>query len=141
MPTYEYRCSDGHLTQNVASYKHYQPSVPCGTCELTAERVFTVPIMVKAAPDVHYASPITGEPIRSHAARREDMAKHGAVEYDPEMKTDYERRREESMQQFEAGIDQTVAEEIAKLPSDAKAKLAREVIEGGLTTEAVRQTA
>lgn len=141
MPTYEYRCSDGHITQNIASYKHYQSSVPCGTCERTAERVFTVPIMVKASQDVHYTSPITGEPIRSHAARREDMAKHGAVEYDPEMKTDYERRREESMRQFEAGIDRTVEEEIAKMPSVARAKLAREVIDDGLTTEAVRQTA
>ena len=140
MPTYEYVCPDGHRTLNIASYKHYQPSVPCGTCELTALRVFTAPIMVKAAQDVHYTSPITGEPITSHAQRREDMAKHGAVEYDPEMKTDYARRREESMQQFEAGIDQTVAEEIGKMSGAQRAQLAREVIDGGLTTEAVRHT-
>lgn len=108
---------------------------------MTADRVFTPPVMVKAAQDVHYTSPITGEPIRSHAARREDMARHGAVEYDPEMKKDADRRRDESMQAFEAGIDRTVSEEIAKMPSTKRAQLAREVVEMGMTTEAVRQTA
>lgn len=68
------------------------------------------------------------------------MARHGAVEYDPEMKRDYDRRREDSQRQFEAGLEQTVTEEIAKMPSEKKARLAREVIDGGLITEAVRQT-
>ena len=93
------------------------------------------------AQDVRYASPVTGDPISSHAARREDMARHGAVEYDPGMKQDYERRRQESVEQFEAGIDRTVAEDIAKLSGEQRARLAREVIEGGLTTDAVRQSA
>lgn len=118
----------------------YQSSVPCGTCEDQADRIFTAPVLVKVAQDVHYESPITGQPIRSHAARKEDMARHGAVEYDPEMKRDYDRRREDSQRQFEAGLEQTVTEEIAKMPSEKKARLAREVIDGGLITEAVRQT-
>ena len=140
MPTYEYRCHAGHVTQAVTSYRCYQESVPCGTCTDMAQRVFTAPVMVKAAVDVQYTSPITGEPIQSHAARREDMARHGAVEYDPEMKRDYERRREDSMRQFEASIDRTVEEEIAKMPSAKRAALAREVIDGGVTAEVVRQT-
>lgn len=118
----------------------YQSSVPCGTCEDQADRIFTAPVLVKVAQDVYYESPITGQPIRSHAARKEDMARHGAVEYDPEMKRDYDRRREDSQRQFEAGLEQTVTEEIAKMPSEKKARLAREVIDGGLITEAVRQT-
>lgn len=141
MPTYSYQCPDGHRTLLAVPVSLYQPAVPCGTCAAIAEREFTPPVLVKVAQDVHYASPVTGEPIRSHAARREDMARHGAVEYDPEMTKDYDRRREESQRQFEAAIDQTVTEEIAKMPSDKKAKLAREVLDGGLTTEAVRQTA
>ena len=108
---------------------------------MEASRIFTAPILVAVAQDVRYASQVTGEPISSHAARREDMARHGAVEYDPGMKQDYERRRDESMAQFEAGIDRTVAEDIAKLSSDQRTRLAREVIEGGLTTDAVRQSA
>lgn len=141
MPTYTYRCADGHPTLVMVPVSLYQPTVPCETCSEIAEREFTVPVLVKVAQDVHYTSPVTGQPIQSHAARREDMARHGAVEYDPGMTQDYDRRREESQQQFEAGIDQTVSEAIAKMPSAARAQLAREVIDGGATTEAVRQTA
>lgn len=140
MPTYEYQCHAGHVTHHVTSYRNYQESVPCGTCTEMAQRVFTPPVMVKAAQDVHYTSPVTGEVIQSHAQRREDMARHGAIEYDPEMKKDVDRRREESMQQFEASIDRTVEEEIAKMPSAKRAQLAREVIDEGLIAEAVRQT-
>lgn len=141
MPTYLYKCPDGHETLMMVPVRLYQPTVPCGTCEEEAQRLFTTPVLVKVAQDVHYASPVTGEPIQSHAARREDMARHGAVEYDPEMKKDVDRRREESMQQFEASIDRTVSEEIAKMPSAKRAQLTKEVVEMGLTTEAVRQTA
>lgn len=140
MPTFPYRCPEGHETVVIVPMSLYQPTVPCDECELTAERYFTVPVLVKVAPDVHYTSPVTGIPIQSHAARREDMARHGAVEYDPEMKKDVERRREESWQAFEKGIDQTVEESIAKMSSEKRAQLAREVIDGGLTTEAVRES-
>jgi hypothetical protein len=68
------------------------------------------------------------------------MARHGCVEYDPGMKQDAERKREESQQQFEAAIEQTVYSEIAKMPSEKKIRLAREVVEGGLTPEPVRLT-
>lgn len=139
MPTYLYQCNAQHRTEVVTPLTGYQSCVPCGTCGATADRLFTAP-MVKVAPDVHYTSPITGEPVRSHAARREDMARHGCVEYDPEMKKDVDRRREESQQQLEASIEQTVYEEIAKMPSAKKAQLAREVIDQGLTPEPVRLT-
>jgi hypothetical protein len=96
--------------------------------------------MVTIAPDVHYRSPITGQPVQSHAARREDMARHGCVEYDPEMKKDVDRRREAVQQEFEAKIEETVYTEIAKMPPAKKAQLAKEVIHQGLTAEPVRLT-
>jgi len=140
MPTYSYRCSDGHTTLMMVPVSLYQATVPCETCAEIAERVFTAPILVKVAQDVHYASPVTGQPVQSHAARREDMARHGCVEYDPEMKKDVDRRRDESMQALEAGIEETVYEEMAKMSSAQKAKLASEVIDQGLTPEPVRLT-
>jgi hypothetical protein len=140
MPTYSYRCPDGHTTLMMVPVSLYQPTIPCGECEESAERIYTAPILVKVASDVQYTSPITGIPIQSHAARREDMARHGCVEYDPEMKKDVDRRREESMQRFEAAIEQTVCEEIAKMPSEKRAKLASEVIDQGLSPEPVRLT-
>jgi hypothetical protein len=56
------------------------------------------------------------------------------------MKQDADRKREESQQQFEAAIERTVYSEMAKMPSEKKIRLAREVIEGGLTPEPVRLT-
>ena len=140
MPTYSYKCADGHTTLMMVPVALYQPTVPCETCAELAERVFTAPILVKVAQDVHYTSPITGEPVQSHAGRREDMAKHGCVEYDPEMKKDVDRRREESQRQLEDSIEKTVYEEIAKMPNAKRAKLASEVLDQGLTPEPVRLT-
>jgi len=140
MPTYNYQCDQQHVTTEVASMRCYRPVVPCGTCGQQAARIFTPPLLVKVAQDVRYTSPVTGQPITSHAARQEDMARHGAVEYDPCMTQDVERRRKESWDQFEAAVDQTVAEDIAKMPTAKRAQLAKEVVDMGLTTEAVRQT-
>lgn len=140
MPTYVYACLNGHRTQVIERVSQYRECVPCEICQSRADRVFTPPLLVAASPDVHYTSPVTGIPIQSHAARREDMARHGAVEYDPEMTKDVERRREESWQAFEADIDRTVEESIAKMTTAQRNQLAREVIDEGLTAEPVRQS-
>lgn len=140
MPTYGYRCAEGHTTLVMVPVSLYQSTVPCETCQEQAERVFTAPILVKVAQDVSYDSPIDGRPITSHAARREDLRRNDCVEYDPEMKKDYERRRQESQAQLESAVEQTVYEEIAKMPTGKKAKLYSEVVEQGLTPEPVRST-
>lgn len=123
------------IVQPISSY---QPTITCSTCGQMADRIFTAPILVACAPDVHYHSPITGEPVQSHAARQEDLLRHGCVPYDPGMKQDELRRRDEQWQAFEEGIDRTVAEDIAAMSGEQRTRLAREVIEGGLTTDAVR---
>jgi putative FmdB family regulatory protein len=140
MPTYQYQCPDGHATLMMVPVSLYQPSVACETCAEVAERVFTAPILVKVAQDVHYTSPVTGEPITSHAARREDLQRHDCIPYDPEMKKDYHRRREESQVQLESAVERTICEEIAKMPTSKKAKLYSEVTEQNLTVEPVRST-
>ena len=140
MPVYSYRCLNGHLTDSCSTVAAYQSEIACSACHSRATRYFTPPILVAAQADVQYTSPITGEPIQSRTARREDMARHGCVEYDPGMKQDADRKREESQQQFEAAIERTVYSEMAKMPSEKKIRLAREVIEGGLTPEPVRLT-
>ena len=43
-----------------------------------------------------YRSPIDGRAIDGRKQRREDLKRHGCVEYDPGMKQDTERRRQES---------------------------------------------
>lgn len=95
---------------------------------------------MKVAQDVCYDSPIDGTPITSHAARLEDLKRHDCIEYDPEMKKDYERHRQESQQAFEQTIEQSVAHDIARMPSAKKRQLIREVVQEGLTPEPVRST-
>ena len=140
MPTYMYRCSTGHTTLVMVPISMYQPSVSCETCAEIAERIFTAPMFIKVSQDVHYSSPVTGEPIRSHAARREDLQRHDCIPYDPEMKKDYHRRREESQAQLESAVEHTICEEIAKMPTSKKAKLYSEVTEQSLTVEPIRIT-
>lgn len=139
MPAYQYRCANKHVTTKLYRVRDYVEAVDCEECNLVAQRLFTPPILVKVAADVCYDSPVTGEPITSHAARVEDMKRHDCIPYDPEMKTDFIRRREESQQQFEAQIEQTVYEEVAKMDSGKRARLANELVEQGADVEVVRQ--
>lgn len=110
----------------------------CSQCDLAAVRLFTPPLLVKVAADVCYDSPVTGEPITSHAARVEDLKRHDCIPYDPEMKTDYHRRREESQAALERAVDDTVAQEVAKLSSGQREKLVNEVVHGGATVDVRR---
>jgi len=89
--------------------------------------------------DVCYDSPIDGRPITSMAARRDDLARSGCVEYDPEMKTDAARRRKEKDDALDASVDQLVEREFAVMPAKKKELLAAEM-QSGMTAEPVRQT-
>ena len=138
MPTYPYRCANKHETVKFFRVKDYEEAVDCDKCDLAAVRIFTAPVMVKAAQDVRYTSPVDDRPITTHAARREDMKRHDCIEYDPEMRKDAARKHRERSEAFERGVEETVAQEIAKMPAKKKAKLVQEVVHQGLTTEAVR---
>lgn len=138
MPTYLYRCGNGHRFERTCSVRQHDSAVSCEQCDLVAQQVITPPLSVRVASDVRYTSPVDGTVITSHDARREDMKKHGAIEYDPEMKKDAARWKRESQDRFEAGVEDTVCQEIAKMPSQKRTKLFKEVVEQGATAEAVR---
>ena len=90
--------------------------------------------------EICYDSPIDGRPITSMAARREDLARSGCVEYDPEMRKDYTRRVEADEKRLEQSVDALLEREIAAMPSRKQEKLAAE-LQGGATADIVRQTA
>lgn len=102
------------------------------------KRVLEVPLFF-GVKDVCYDSPIDGRPITSMAARREDMARSGCIEYDPEMRTDTMRRQRESEENLEKSVDSLLDREIALLPTSKKESLAAE-LSSGVTAEPVRQT-
>lgn len=138
MPTYIYRCANHHTFERTCRVREHDSAVSCEYCDLVAQQLITPPLSVRVASDVRYASPVDGTVITSHDARREDMKKHGAVEYDPEMKKDAARWKREHQETFEAGVEETVCQEIAKMPSQKRAELFKEVVEQGATAEAVR---
>ena len=44
MPTYNYQCSAGHITEKFRRMDDYLKPAVCDTCEKTAKRIITVPI-------------------------------------------------------------------------------------------------
>lgn len=137
MPIYRYKCAEGHAFERFLSVRDHEEALPCEECPLAAIQVIGAPMLVTAAVDVCYDSPIDGRPITSHQQRREDMKRSDSVPYDPEMKRDALRRKQESQDQFESAVEQTVHEEIAKMPRAKKQQLIREVVREGQTVEQV----
>jgi hypothetical protein len=118
--------------------RDYVEAVDCEQCDLAAVRIFTAPVMVKAQPDIAYDSPIDGKPITTHAARRDDLSRHGCIEYDPEMKKDAARRTQDRQEALDRSVEQTVAREIAKLSPAKRQQLKNEVVNMGVTCEVQR---
>jgi len=103
------------------------------------KRVMEAP-MVFVKPDVHYESPIDGRVISSKQQRLDDLARSNCIEYDPEMKTDAERRRQEADKVLDKAVDSTVEAAFEKMPVKKKERLTNELV-GGITAEPVRLTA
>jgi hypothetical protein len=89
--------------------------------------------------DICYDSPVDGRPITNKHARIEDLARTNCVEYDPGMKTDYQRRVAENDKHLDKQVDETVDRAIATLPARKRENLAAEM-ERGITVEPTRLT-
>jgi len=138
MPIYRYQCTNGHTFENFLTIAGHVSELAC-ECGAVATQIISAPLLVKASADVCYDSPIDGRPITSWQARREDLARNHCRPYDPEMKKDAERFREDSRAEIDKAIDATVEEAIEKMPSSKRSQLASELVEQGLTMETVRK--
>lgn len=96
-------------------------------------------IMTIIRPEFGYESPTTGHIITSDKARREDLARSGCIEYDPEMKTDQKRKANESEAKLDKSFDETIDKAISTLSSDKRARLENEMA-SGLNVDVVRTT-
>ena len=140
MPFYEYECGARHVFTRYLTLKHFQNWAPC-ECGLIGVQRITAPAMVKVAPDLCYDSPIDGTPITSWAAREEDLKRNGCRPYDPAMKDDAARFRQDSQQAVERAMDETVEELVTKMPTAKRGKLYSELTEKNLIAEPRRITA
>ena len=138
MPIYEYVCSCGAEFERHLPVEDYNEPQEC-ECGLVAKRIISRPMLVKVSEDICYDSPVTGEPITSMKARKEDLAKNECIPYDPGMKQDYHRRIEDSEKQLEKKFDSAIEAEIANMPAVKREKLESELRHNDV--DVVRQTA
>ena len=85
-------------------------------------------------------SPIDGRHITNADARREDLARSGCIEYDPEMRKDTQRQFEENEKALDSSVDAFVEEQVEKMPSAKRERLGNELA-AGTDAEIVRLTA
>jgi hypothetical protein len=117
--------------------RRYRAVAMC-CCGLWAGRVMTAPLLAFAQPECRYDSPVTGEPITSWAARRNDLAKHNCRPYDPEQKTDYQRRIKEADASLDKSIDEHVERTVEKMDTKTRGKLYSDLVDKHLDVDYVR---
>lgn len=134
---YEYRCRNGHEFERVLPVADYQTPQRC-ECGAEGRRVLSLPRIIMKR-DVQYDSPITGAPITSERQRREDLARHNCIEYDPGMRQDYERRVANDEQKLDEAVEATVEAEIHRMPARKRERLEAE-LKGGSDVTVERRT-
>ncbi len=117
----------------------HEAIIECPECHDFASQIITAPRLVKAQAECRYDSPVTGEPITTWQQRRNDLAKTGSIPYDPEMRTDYQRRAKDEEAAIDKSIDRHVEASIEKMSTTERGKLHSELTEQGVTAETVRK--
>jgi putative FmdB family regulatory protein len=104
MPLYDYRCGKcGRKEERFARVEEREFTCECGGYLARQLSLPTVRGMMQP-----YTSPIDGRWIEGERMRRDDLARSGCIPYDPEMKKDSERFREERRTEFERSVDRAV---------------------------------
>ncbi len=80
MPTYVYKCPDGHVTEKVLALADHVRTIPCETCNKVARQVLTAPkgIYIDSMPN--YKCPVTDQIVTTRHQRNEIMKQNEMVE-------------------------------------------------------------
>lgn len=106
MPLYSAVCRHGHRQVFYAKIADRDDLRPCDSCSSPLTRVIDAPYV---KPDIApYQSPVTGEWVNSRAQRKEDLLRSGSLEWDPGLKQDITRRRQELFEQSLAPMEKTI---------------------------------
>ena len=140
IPIYQYRCGNGHQFDRFYTVKDHDSAVSCEVCDLVAQQVISAPLSVRVKADLCYDSPIDGKPVTTWAAREDDLKRSGCIPYDPEMKKDAERIQHQRQADFDAKVETTVCETIARMPEKKKRQLKHELVNQGADVE-IRRSA
>lgn len=141
MPTHDYRCPKclGVWEQFTAVADLGSKIYACPKCppHVELEMVFLKAPAGFVQRDICYDSPIDGRAITSKQARIEDLKRNGCIEYDPEMRKDYERNRKDADDRLDRAIEETVEAAVAVMDVRKQEKLAEE-LRGGASVEVTR---
>lgn len=129
MPLHTFICDQKHVSELYQPQDGLREFEPCPTCGAQAQKHF-LKAPIGRVVNIAYTSPIDGRPITTKAQRIEDLARNNCVEYDPEMKTDYMRRKDESERRLDQKLDATVESEIHSMGARKREKLEAEFRNG-----------
>lgn len=139
MPVYQYRCL--HCEKQFDKFfriADHQSVIDC-ECGGEAKQIISRPMII-VKPDIRYDSPIDGRPITNERARREDLARNDCIEYEPGLRQDSDRRVKENDHRLDKMIEETVSQEIERMPSRKREALANELTRD-VTIDTVRLSA
>lgn len=130
MPIYEYRCTNKHKFDRYLKLKDYKQPQVCD-CGASARKILSIPMInCDMQPLDRYISPVSGKPITSYKERREDMAEHDCVDYEPSLKKHITQHMNSEEDKLEKRMDETVEKEIEKMTVRKREKLAEELTSG-----------
>lgn len=133
---YEYECKNAHRFEVVCNLSEFKSRRKCPECKkLAGIRIAAVKGFTRQ--DCVYDCPRTGKPITSYAQHRDNLARLGCQEYDPEMKTDAANFRKENEAQLDRAVEETVERQIETMPGHKRERLGKE-LESGASLELTR---
>lgn len=115
MPLYTYYCPQGHRHNLFSKIEDRDAPRKCEHCASDLERLFEAPSI---RPDIEpYISPASGKFISSQSERRDDLKRSGCIEWEPGIRQDAPRLRQEADDKafapMEASLEQTARELIS----------------------------
>ncbi len=113
MPTYAYKCFNGHTTNLVRKIDERDAPASCW-CGQDSRRE-EVSYFAFSGLFKPYVSPVSGREITSRGAEVDECLRHGKIIAEPGLERDISRWGQEQREKAEASVDQAVASELKHL--------------------------
>lgn len=140
MPLHDFRCPNGHEFELVVPAGTEEVvCIRCSRLDVLAQKVFLCFPVAFVRADVHYRSPVTGEPITSAAQRQDDLRRQGCIAWEPGIKQDAARNRTAEDTALDQAVEATVDEFVATA-SPRKLEVLEQELRGGASVETVRSS-
>ena len=130
MPIYVYKCPKGHEFDVFKAIKNIDTPTYCECGEEAKRKIVPTMLNCDMQPWEYYESPVSGKPITSYKQRKEDMERHGCVDYEPSMKKVQKQKIKAEDAALDKKVDDTVEREWEAMPTSKKEKLANELTSG-----------